>query len=109
MRLPLAGTVTLRTGADSTVELTVLRTGTLVELSGLPASYSYWDLYVRATNAGGASAWVETYVSSDAADLDPRQPTGLPRPAQCGGHGGPALGRGARGHGLPGLFRLCGR
>ena len=77
VRLPLAGTVALRTGADSTVEVTVLRTGTLVELSGLPASYSYWDLYVRATNAGGASAWVETYVSSAAADLDPRQPTGL--------------------------------
>ena len=53
VRLPLAGPVTLRTGADRTVEVTVLRTGTLVELRGLPASYSYWDLYVRATNAGG--------------------------------------------------------
>ena len=77
VRLPLAGTVTLRTAADSTVTVTVLRTGTLVELSGLPASYSYWDLYVRATNAGGASGWAETYVSNDATDLDPRQPTGL--------------------------------
>ncbi len=77
VRLPRVGTVTLRTGADSTVELTVLRTGTLVELRGLPASYSYWDLYVRATNAGGASGWAETYVSNDAAALAPRQPTGL--------------------------------
>ena len=109
VRLPLVGTVTLRTGADRTVELTVLRTGTLVELRGLPASYSYWDLYVRATNAGGASAWVETYVSSDAADLESAAADGAARPAQCGGHGGPALGRGDRGHGLPGLFRLPGR
>ena len=77
VRLPGVGTVTLRTGADSTVEVTVLRTGTLVELRGLPASYSYWDLYVRATNAGGASGWAETYVSNDAAALAPRQPTGL--------------------------------
>ena len=77
VRLPRVGTVTLRTGADRTVELTVLRTGTLVELRGLPASYSYWDLYVRATNAGGASGWAETYVSNDAAALAPRQPTGL--------------------------------
>ena len=77
VRLPGVGTVTLRTGADRTVELTVLRTGTLVELRGLPASYSYWDLYVRATNAGGASGWAETYVSNDAAALAPRQPTGL--------------------------------
>ena len=68
VRLPLAGPVTLRTGADRTVEVTVLRTGTLVELRGLPASYSYWDLYVRATNAGGHSGWAETYVSSAAAD-----------------------------------------
>ncbi len=77
VRLPLTGTVTLRTAADSTVEVTVRRTGTLVELSGLPASYNYWDLYVRATNAGGASAWAETYKSNDATQLDPRQPTGL--------------------------------
>ena len=77
VRLPLTGTVTLRTAADRTVAVTVLRTGTLLELSGLPASYSYWDLYVRATNAGGASAWVETYVAHDATDLAPRQPTGL--------------------------------
>ena len=109
VRLPRVGTVTLRTGADRTVELTVLRTGTLVELRGLPASYSYWDLYVRATNAGGASGWAETYVSNDAAALAPRQPTGLRGLAPRGGHGGPALGRGARGHGLPGLFRLPGR
>ena len=77
VRLPLTGTVTLRTAADSTVEVTVRRTGTLVELSGLPASYSFWDLYVRATNAGGESAWAETYKSNDATQLDPRQPTGL--------------------------------
>ena len=77
VRLPLAGMVTLRTGADSTVAVTVTRTGTLVELSGLPASYSFWDLYVRATNAGGASAWAETFVYNDATDLFPRQPTGL--------------------------------
>ena len=77
VRLPGVGTVTLRTGADRTVDVTVLRTGTLVELRGLPASYSYWDLYVRATNAGGASGWAETYVSNDAAALAPRQPTGL--------------------------------
>ena len=77
VRLPQMGTVALRTAADRTVEVTVLRTGTLVELTGLPASYSFWDLYVRATNAGGESGWAETYVSNDAAALDPRQPTGL--------------------------------
>ena len=79
VRLPLVGTVTLRTGHETTdtVTVTVLRTGTLVELTGLPASYTYWDLYVRATNAGGHSAWVETYAYNDPADLLPRQPTGL--------------------------------
>ncbi len=79
VRLPLAGTVTLRTGPETTdtVPVTVLRTGTLVELTGLPASYSYWDLYVRATNAGGHSAWVEMYVYNDPTALLPRQPTGL--------------------------------
>ena len=79
VRLPLVGTVTLRTGPETTdtVPVTVLRTGTLVELTGLPASYAYWDLYVRATNAGGHSAWVETYAYNDPADLLPRQPTGL--------------------------------
>ena len=77
VRLPASGTFTLRTAADRTVAVTVLRTGTRVELTGLPASYSYWDLYVRATNAGGESAWVEIYESSAASDLAPRQPTGL--------------------------------
>ena len=66
----------------------------LVELTGLPASYTYWDLYVRATNAGGPSAWVETYVSNDAADLALRQPAGLrghrQRPAHDAGHLGVA-------------------
>ena len=77
VRLPQTGTFTLQTGDATTATVTVARTDTLVELSGLPTTYTYWDLYVRATNAGGASDWAEAYVSNNAASLVPRQPTGL--------------------------------
>ena len=77
VRLPRTGTFTLQTGDATTATVTVARTGTLVELSGLPTGYAYWDLYVRAVNAGGASDWAEAYVYNDAANLYPRQPTGL--------------------------------
>ena len=77
VRLPVSGTFTLQTGTTTTTTVTVTRTGTLVELTGLPAGYTHWDLYVRAVNAGGASAWVEASVYNDPAHLYPRQPTGL--------------------------------
>ena len=85
VRLPASGTFTLRTGElatdTATVSVAVLGSGRGpgLELSGLPTggSYNYWDFYVRAVNAGGASAWAETFVSSAAADRAPRQPGGL--------------------------------
>ena len=77
VRLPQTGTFTLQTGDATTATVTITRTDTLVELSGLPTSYTYWDLYVRATNAGGASDWAEAYVSNNVTNLYPRQPTGL--------------------------------
>ncbi len=77
VRLPASGTFTLQTGTTTTTTVTVTRTGTLVELTGLPAGYTHWDLYVRAVNAGGASAWVQASVYNDPAHLYPRQPTGL--------------------------------
>ena len=74
-----SGTFTLQTGATTTATVTVVRTGTRVELSGLPTggSYNYWDFHVRAVNAGGPSAWVDTFVSSAATHRAPRHPTGL--------------------------------
>ena len=77
--VPATGTLTLQTGATSTATVTVVRTGTLVELGGLPTggSYGYWDFRVRAVNAGGPSAWEEVFVSSAASNRVPRQPGGL--------------------------------
>ena len=77
--VPATGTLALRTGETSTATVTVARTGTLVELSGLPTggSYNFWDFRVRAVNAGGNSAWEEVFVSSAAASRVPRQPGGL--------------------------------
>ena len=55
--LTAAGPTTIETGATSSVDVTFTRTDSLATLQGLPATYSYWRLRVRATNAGGVSAW----------------------------------------------------
>ena len=77
--LPATGTFALRTGPETTdsVTVTVTRTGTTLQLTGLPASYGSWSLFVRATNAGGNSAWRGVSVSNDPAQLAPSAPTGL--------------------------------
>ena len=77
--LPLSGTFALRTGADtdSTVTVTVTRTSATMTLTGLPASYSSWSLFLRATNAGGNSGWASASVTNDPLQLAPAPPTGL--------------------------------
>ena len=77
--LPATGTFALRTGPETTdsVTVTVTRTGTTLQLTGLPASYGSWSLFVRATNAGGNSAWRGVSVSNDPAQLAPAPPAGL--------------------------------
>ena len=67
---------TLQTGARTTANGHGRRHG---HPDGLGAcrDLPYWDLYVRATNAGGASAWAEASVYNDSGNLYPRQPTGV--------------------------------
>ena len=77
--LPAAGTFALRTGPATTdsVTVTVTRTGPTLQLTGLPASYSSWHLYLRATNAGGSSGWRGATVSNNPQQWAPSAPTGL--------------------------------
>ena len=77
--LPQTGTFALRTGPETTdtVTVTVTRTGNTLRLTGLPASYSSWDLYLRATNAGGHSGWVSAFVTNNPQELAPAPPSGL--------------------------------
>ena len=79
VRLPAAGTFALRTGPETTDTgtVTVTGTGTTRRLTGLPASYRSWTLYLRATNAGGESAWAAATVTNEPAQLAPVPPSGL--------------------------------
>ena len=77
--LPQTGTFALRTGPETTdtVTVTVTRTGTTMRLTGLPASYSSWNLFLRATNAGGNSGWASAFVTNNSEQLAPAPPSGL--------------------------------
>ena len=79
VRLPAAGTFSLRTGPEAadTVTVTVAGTGTARRLTGLPAGYTRWEIRLRATNAGGSSYWNPIYVYNNAANLAPAEPAGL--------------------------------
>ena len=73
-----SGSTTVATGATTAVEVTLSRDGTLATLSGLPATYSYWRLSVRATNAGGTSAGSDGCSQRVRTDrFQPLAPTGL--------------------------------
>lgn len=67
------GTFSLRTGPEAadTATVTVVRTGTTLRLTGLPAGYGCWDLDLRAVNAGGHSNRALVSVTNSPQELAP--------------------------------------
>ena len=62
----------------TSVDATFTRTDNLAALQGLPTTYSYWRLRVRATNAGGVSEWSDGCNQRvGTAPFRPLAPTGL--------------------------------
>ena len=109
VRLPMSGTFTLRTGADSTVAVTVLRTGPPGGADGVAGQLQLLGP-VRARHQCRRRLRLgrDVCVQRCRAPVAPAADRSA-RPAQCGGHGGPELGGRDGRQRLPGLLRLSGR